>query len=99
MVAILEVGGREVAEGGLAASAVTESLNVLENGGPGRRQCRSGERRRLKCTTGSLVSMAIPTRPQSGSIVNLCGFEGHARVPGRHRPEGDELCGRSHTDL
>src|SRR6185436_43834 len=35
MVAVFEVGWREVAEGGVAASAVVEGLDVLEDGGPG----------------------------------------------------------------
>ena len=35
MVAVFEVGWREVAEGGMAALAVVEDLDVLEDGGPG----------------------------------------------------------------
>ena len=35
MVVVFELGGREVAEGGMAALAVVEGLDVLEDGGPG----------------------------------------------------------------
>jgi hypothetical protein len=35
MVAVFEVGWREVAEGGMAALAVVEDLDVLEDSGPG----------------------------------------------------------------
>src|SRR4051794_40310205 len=35
MVVAFEVGGREVAEGGMAALAIVEGLDVLEDRGPG----------------------------------------------------------------
>src|SRR5918997_256153 len=35
MVAVFELGWREVAEGGMAALAVVEGLDVVEDGGPG----------------------------------------------------------------
>src|SRR5918996_3910789 len=35
MVAVFELGRRAVAEGGMAALAVVEGLDVLEDGGPG----------------------------------------------------------------
>src|SRR6188508_2522263 len=35
MVAVFELGRREVAEGGMAALAIVEGLDVLEDGGPG----------------------------------------------------------------